>query len=173
MADALRAEASDLLVPLEVALLGLRRDGAQEIEPHLRCYTNGEEPLVGRYAMWLCKDPEVAVREFGSWLVLAAGHIPPAAFWTTPAGARFADIDGPILMAPRPAVTTWWINISTGCFTATIPTAKVSAFTPDRPSATPGARHQWTGTDAAALVDRAATDLLALFPSLRDSATGP
>ena len=43
--------------PLEVALLGLRRDGAQEIDPHLRCYTNGEEPLVGRYAMWLCKDP--------------------------------------------------------------------------------------------------------------------
>ena len=73
--------------------------------------------------------------------MLDAGHIPPAGFWTTPAGARFADIDGPILMAPRPAVTTWWINISTGCFTATIPTARFSAFTPDRPSATPGARH--------------------------------
>jgi hypothetical protein len=174
MADELRAEASDLLVPLEVALLGLRRDGAQELEPHLRCYTSGEEPWAGTYTLLLGKDPDVAGREFVPWLVLYAGHIPPAGFWTTPAGtrlARFSYTDHPILMTPLPAATTWWISISTSTFTP--PTAKTSAFAPARPPATPGARHQWTGTDAAALVDRATTDLLALFPCLRDSATGP
>jgi hypothetical protein len=168
--DELRADTSELLVPLEVALLGLRRDGAQEIEPLLRCHTIGEEPLAGTYTLLLGHDPD-AHGQVTPWLVLSAGHIPPAGFRATPAGtqlARFAYTDDPILMTPRPAVTTWWISVATSPFVPTIPTATTSAFTPAGPTAAPGARHQWTGTDPAALVERATTDLLALFPYLRD-----
>ena len=57
--------------------------------------------MAGTYAMLLCHNTDVAGREFAPWLVLSTGHIPPARFWTTPAGARlarFSRTDHPILM---------------------------------------------------------------------------
>lgn len=168
-ATELRTDAAELLMPLEVALLGLRRDGAQEIEPLLRCHTFGADPLAGTYSLLLGRDPDVR-SEVGPWLVLYAGHIPPAGFWTTSTGAqlaRFAYTDHPILMTPLPTAVTWWISVATAPFVPTVPSPALSPFTPARPTATPGARHQWTGTDPAALVERATTDLLALFPNLR------
>jgi hypothetical protein len=123
--------------------LGLRRDGAQEIEPLLRCHTGGEDPLAGTYALLLAHDPDVAESEFAPWLVLYTGHIPPAGFWTTPTGAqltRFSCTDHPILLLPRPAAATWWISVATAPFVPTIPTTATSAFTPTAPTATPGDR---------------------------------
>jgi hypothetical protein len=173
VSDELRDDAADLLVPLEASVLGLRRDGAQEIEPLLRCHTGAAEPRAGTYALLLGHDPDVAEQGYPPWLALSAGHIPPDGFWTTAAGAalsRLSYTDHPILMTPRPAPSVWWISVTTAPFVPTIPTP-ASAFTPSPPTATPGARHQWTGTDPAALVARATADLLALFPYLRDNAT--
>lgn len=173
-ADALRADADELLSPLEAALLGLRCDGAQEIRPLLRCHTGDEQPLAGTYSLLLGHDPDAAGGDFTPWLVLYAGHIPPAGFWATPAGtrlARFASTDHPVLTIPRPTSTTWWIGIATSPFVPAATTTSASA--PAVPTTAPGARHQWTGTDADALVKRTTTDLLALFPRLRNTTTRP
>src|SRR6266581_4570598 len=56
----LRKAYGDLLDPLEVALLGLRRDGAQKLDPEARCWWwSGSGELAGTYALWLCQDPDV------------------------------------------------------------------------------------------------------------------
>jgi hypothetical protein len=166
-AEQLRATASELLVPLEAALLARRRDGAEELEPLLRCHSTDGDLLAGTYALRLARDPDTGSGPYAPWLVLYAGHNPPAGFWATAAGAglaRFAYTDHPILLSPRPRGTNWWISIATSPFSPN--SAPASALAPPPPIVSPGARHQWTATDPASLVGRATADLLALFPHL-------
>lgn len=170
----LRVEAGELLVALETALLASRRDGAEEIDPLLRCHSNDGESLAGTYALLLARDPDHAGSAVAPWLVLYAGHTAPPGLWGSDAGAQLAQgafTDHPVLISPRPPGTTWWISVSTATFVP-LDDSRRSAFTAAPPSPTPGARHQWTGTDPAALVARAAADLHTLFPPAPDAA-GP
>jgi hypothetical protein len=68
---ALRRAHDDLLDALEVALLGLRRDGAQDLDPEARCWWREHDRMAGIYTLWLCRDPDVEV--VGRWLLVTAG----------------------------------------------------------------------------------------------------
>src|SRR5262249_27428495 len=63
--------------PLEGALLGLRPDGAEALDPEARCWSwgDGGNALAGTYALWLCQDPRrrgfrvLAARKRGTGLL--------------------------------------------------------------------------------------------------------
>jgi hypothetical protein len=150
----LREAYDDLLDPLEVALLGLRRDGAQKLDPEARCWwwsDSGE--LAGTYALWLCQDPDVEGLQ--RWLIVNAGLAVADSFWTGRHGQglrRFGVKPGnPALVWPRPAGQQWLVTVTTGSFM--IPTT----------ARRPGASYRWTGGDGKALADRVGADLHALL----------
>ena len=153
----LRRAYGDLLDPLEAALLGFRRDGAQDIDPEARCWCNADEAMAGTYTMWLSKDPDVETWQ--PWLLIHAGLIVTDDFWSGRQGQglrRFGVTPGsPVLLLPRPAACQWMITVTTGTF-MTPPTAV-------HPRAV-GASYRWTSRDGGDLAHRVATDLAALFP---------
>ncbi|MEV4505452.1 hypothetical protein [Streptomyces klenkii] len=156
---ALHEQYSDLLEPVEAALLPLRRDGAEALDPQVQTWAV-DEPTSGTYALWLCSDPDPTT---GSWLVLNIGLVADAAFWSSRGGEslrRFGVAeDSPVLVTPRPASPTWWASLKTGLFS--------KDARPGSPAARgAGARYQWTSQDPAVLAERVVHDLRALLPSL-------
>src|SRR5947207_6102107 len=154
---ALRRAYDDLLDPLEVALLGFRRDGAQDVDPEARCWWRDHDRMTGIYTLWLCRDPDVEV--VGRWLLVTAGLVVADDFWTSRPGQglrRFSVKPGdPVLVTPRPAAHQWMVTVTTGTFL--IPPAAA------RPQAV-GASYRWTSGDGQRLAHRVAADLRALFP---------
>ncbi|RSM67437.1 hypothetical protein DMB66_15900 [Actinoplanes sp. ATCC 53533] len=154
----LRHAYDDLLDPLETVLLGLRRDGAHEMDPEARCWwrSNDRTALAGTYTLWLCQDPDVdgAAR----WLLVNAGLAVTDTFWDGRHGQglrRFGvKPDSPVLVWPRPVAHQWLITVTTGSFMIP-PTAS-------RPDAV-GASYRWTSRDGTALAHRVGVDLRALL----------
>ncbi|MCE7011803.1 hypothetical protein LWC34_54665 [Kibdelosporangium philippinense] len=159
-ADVLREAYPDLLRPMEVAMLGLRRDGAQNLDPRAECWSGIGATMAGSYALWVATDPGATTP---CWLVLHVGMVPPAGFWSSSAGQRMSrfspDRSDPVLILPRPPAPLWMATIETGAFTTN---AEARLTDPH----TVGARHEWTSPDAEQLAHRVSRDLQALFPRL-------
>ncbi len=150
---------SDALRPFEAALMPLRVDGAERLEPRAEVWASDEATAAGTYALWLCEDPAGH-----AWLVLYVGLAITGAFWQSRLGTglreREIDAEIPVLVTPRPAEPRWMASLRTTGFTK-------NRVPPDCPAAhMPGARHQWTANDASALADRVCRDLQALFPKI-------
>ncbi len=156
----LRRTYDDLLNPLEVALLGVRRDGAQRLDPEARCWWRDNDQMAGLYTLWLCRDPDVGVGQ--RWLLVRAGLVVADGFWNSRPGRglrRFGvEPGGPVLVIPRPAAHQWMVTVTTATF-------MVSPGAP-RPDAV-GASYWWTSRDGQGLARRVATDLTAMLPAPR------
>ncbi|MET7489492.1 hypothetical protein [Streptomyces sp. NPDC005538] len=146
---------ADVIAPLEVALLGLRRDGAEKLDPDAQMWAQTEDGAAATYALWLCKNPDDA--EVSSWLVLYVGYLAGPEFWDSPLGQqmrRFGVSPGqPVLTLPRPGPVMWVASAETLPIT---PGSKVLPLV--------GVRHQWTARDGQQLADRVKRDLRALLP---------
>ena len=157
----LRHAYSDLLDPLEVALLGLRRDGAETLDPEAKYWWGDDSTIAGDYALWLCKDPEPAVRTFPPWLIVKAGLTADDDFWVSHSGQglRLYGIKpgSPILLLPRPDECQWLVTVTTTTF--------LTPATARHPRAV-GASHRWTSRDGRDLAHRVAGDLKALIASI-------
>jgi hypothetical protein len=117
--DALfKEEYADLITPLEAALLGMRRDGAQEMNPQTYLWHGSLDggPSVATYTMWLGRDPDYQDRDTSAWLHLQAGFLPRPAFQTTPAAQKLAKYQfapaTPLLLMPRPDTGRWVARLS-------------------------------------------------------------
>jgi hypothetical protein len=146
---------ADLIEPLELALLGLRRDGAENLDPWVTVWAQDGQMTGATYALWLCDNPDVQP----GWLVVYAGYLAGDRLWQTPLGQNVRRFgvrpDTPVLTFPRPEHPMWVVQ------------AETARIVPDaRPVDHTGARHQWTGHDGQALADRVASDLLRLWPHL-------
>lgn len=86
-ADVIRQAYPDLLRPLEVAMLGLRRDGAQNLDPRAECWSGIGTTMAGSYALLLANDPGATTP---CWLVLRVDMAPPTGFWSSAAGQRMS-----------------------------------------------------------------------------------
>jgi hypothetical protein len=154
----LRSAYDDLLDPLEAALLGLRRDGAQAMDPEARCWWwgDGGDVLAGTYALWLCQDPDV--EGSGRWLIVNAGLAVADDFWDDRHGQGLqrsgVKPGSPVLVLPRPAAHQWLVTVTTWSFLIP-PTAP-------RPYAV-GASYRWTSRDGKALAQRVGADLCVLL----------
>jgi hypothetical protein len=159
-ADVLREAYPDLLRPLEVAMLGLRRDGAQNLDPRAECWSGIGTTMAGSYALLLANDPGATTP---CWLVLRVGMVPPTGFWSSAAGQRMSqfspDRGDPVLILPRPPAPLWMATIETGAFTT-----DAEARLPDLHAVC--ARHEWISPDAEQLARRVSRDVQALFPHL-------
>lgn len=73
-ASALKSAYFDLIEPVEKALLNMRRDGAQYLDPLAKFWAGDERTAVGTYALWLCAGPAPS-SAFAPppWLVLDVG----------------------------------------------------------------------------------------------------
>ncbi|WP_433358709.1 hypothetical protein [Streptosporangium sp. CA-115845] len=154
----------DLLRPFETALVPLRRDGAEELEPRAQFWASDGHTVAGTYALWLCADPDTA--EHSAWLVLYVGLVAQDAFWRSQAGAGMRRYgvaeEAPVLLTPRPALPTWLASLTTSLFSKNARPGSPAAYGA-------GARHQWTSQDAAVLADRVVRDLRSLLPTLARS----
>lgn len=159
--DTLRQVYADVLDPFEAALKPLRRDGAEDLEPEAKIWA-ADQAHAGTYTLWLCAEPGL---QFQRWLVLYVGLVADTEFRNSPAGlslARFGiSFQHPVLTTPRPSRPRWMASLDTAFF-STDPTSGTE--TPHGA----GARHQWTSTDPAALLERTVRDLRALYPQLTD-----
>jgi hypothetical protein len=151
----------DLLEPFEAALMPLRTDGAERLEPQAKAWVRGERAMAGTYSLWLCNDPDAGGY---AWLVLRIGLAATDSFWQSPAGMDLlrwgVTVDDPVLMTPRPAAPAWMVTLTTCAFSkkrllADAPAARMA-----------GARHQWTSNVVPVLTARVCHDLQALFPKI-------
>ncbi|MGW3661324.1 hypothetical protein ACWD6R_39405 [Streptomyces sp. NPDC005151] len=160
---AMRTAYDDLIAPLERALIPLRRDGADELDPRAKVWKWKGDLLVGTFDLWLCNDPDRP----HTWIVVTVG------LWTEPqlfdeeAAAGLGHFDftphHPLLFLPRPpAPTTFTARAESGSFPhkSTPRTKAADAI---------GTAHQWTANDPDVLAGRVARDLKLLWPHL----TGP
>ncbi|MFF7581195.1 hypothetical protein ACFZBE_40700 [Streptomyces sp. NPDC008061] len=82
---AMRAEYGDLIAPFERALIPLRVDGADALDPRAKVWKWEENLLVGTFDLWLCNDPDHA----HTWIVVTVG------LWTEPQLFDEAPFSGP------------------------------------------------------------------------------
>lgn len=146
---------ADLIGPIEVALLGLRRDGAQKLDPTVYVWALEGEEAGASYAMQLCRNPDAD----SGWLVLSVGYLAGDMLWESPLGRRMRRFgvrpDAPVLTLPRPRQAMWVVQAETARLESKAPLTDGT-----------GARHQWTGRNAHDLADRVARDLRKLWPHL-------
>ncbi|WP_406500194.1 hypothetical protein OG936_37560 [Streptomyces sp. NBC_00846] len=72
--SAMRGAYDDLITPFERALMPLRRDGADALDPRAKVWKWEKDLLVGTFDLWLCNDPDRP----HTWLVVTVG------LWTEP-----------------------------------------------------------------------------------------
>ncbi|MFI5634724.1 hypothetical protein ACIA8E_36320 [Streptomyces sp. NPDC051664] len=163
VSSALHDAYDDLIAPFERALMPLRRDGADELDPRARVWKWEENLLVGTFDLWLCNDPDHP----HTWIVVTVGlWTEPQLFDEAPA-ARLGHFDftphHPLLFLPRPpAPATFTARAESGSFPgkSTSRTKAADAI---------GTAHQWTANDPVVLAERVAHDIKLLWPQL----TGP
>ncbi|MGH3908135.1 MAG: hypothetical protein ACRDTE_28730 [Pseudonocardiaceae bacterium] len=186
----LRAAYADLLDPLENALAPLRRDGAENYEPHVTCWGNEEGLQVGAWNLRLCPNYE----HFLEWVVISAGvavdervqssfdaHFGyPDSFdpelttwadnleWDRPPLRERAspglDPRHPILLLPRSDQPIWSVTLARPSFSRR---AELSHRAPDPLlSRSVDSCHQWTAVDPQCLVDQVTQHVCALLPHL-------
>jgi len=151
----------DLLEPFEAALMPLRTDGAERLDPGAKAWVRGERAMAGTYSLWLCEDPDAGGH---AWLVLHIGLAATDSFWQSPAGTGLlrwgVTADDPVLMTPRPAAPAWMVTLTTCAFSK-------KRLRVDAPAARmAGARHQWASNAVPVLTARVCHDLQALFPKI-------
>lgn len=160
---AMRTAYDDLIAPFERALMPLRRDGADALDPRAKVWKWEENLLVGTFDLWLCNDPDRP----HTWLVVTVGlWTEPQLFDEEPA-ARLGHFDftphHPLLFLPRPpGPVTFTARAESGPFPG-----KSSSRT-KAPDAL-GTAHQWTANDPDVLAERVTHDIKLLWPHL----TGP
>ncbi|THA36068.1 hypothetical protein E6R18_01540 [Streptomyces sp. A1277] len=158
--SAMRTAYDGLIAPFERALMPLRRDGADALDPRAKVWQWEEDLLVGTFDLWLCNDPN----RLNTWLVVTVG------LWTEP---HFSDEEPahrmgsfgftphhPLLLLPRPpGPVTFTARAESGPFSGknTSRTKEADAI---------GTAHQWTATDPDVLAERVARDLQLLWPHL-------
>lgn len=103
--------------PIEVALLGSRRDGAERIEPLAKMWGSDDNVVIGTYAMVLARNPDASAQASGPWPVLDVGlDVDDSALLTTPAGTKAQRFGGkahdPVLLLPRPARPLWTARVT-------------------------------------------------------------
>jgi hypothetical protein len=145
-----RAVYDDLIGPIEAALLGVRRDGAEELDPCCSLKANDGTHRQSVYALWLSHDPDSNDRYPASWLVLHVGFVPEERFWPWQDGLPHA----PALLLPRPSTLTWGARITTMAFGNPGQVGKS------------GADYQWRAADPQVLAERVVRDVRALYPRL-------
>lgn len=155
----LRDDYADLLRPLEVRLLGLRRGGAQKVDPMVRVLLPADEPeycAVGLYELTLTTDLDTGVP---CWVMLNAGvavgraGLPAAA---RNALARWGDRpDHPILLYPRPQRPRFLATLTSGGRGR----GQVGGVAQQ-------SQLRWTSDDPAALAARVTRAVVGLFPQL-------
>src|SRR5262249_2061079 len=149
------------LEPFESALMPLRVDGAERLEPQAKAWVRGDRTTAGTYSLWLCEDPDAGSQR---WLVLDIGLASTDSLWQPPTGAGLLQwgvtAAAPVLTIPRPSSPTWMASLTTCAFST-------KRLPPGAPAAQmAGAQHQWTSNQVPALVARVCRDLEALFPWL-------
>ena len=82
---AMRAEYGDLIAPFERALIPLRVDGTDALDPRAKVWKWEENLLVGTFDLWLCNDPDHP----HTWIVVTVG------LWTEPQLFDEAPFSGP------------------------------------------------------------------------------
>ncbi|WP_327687309.1 hypothetical protein [Streptomyces sp. NBC_00467] len=164
--SALREDYEDLLAPFECALMPLRRDGAEKLDPRATVWRWEKDLLVGSFDLWLCDDPV----QPSSWLVATVGlWTEPQLFDEEPA-ARHGHFGftphQPLLFLPRPqGPSTFTARIQSGAFPG-----RHASRAPEIDAS--GAAHQWTANDPIVLADRIAHDVRLLWPHLSGLAGG-
>nr|WP_073491792.1 hypothetical protein [Streptomyces phaeoluteigriseus] len=156
----MRTAYDDLIAPFERALMPLRRDGADALDPRAKVWKWDENLLVGTFDLWLCNDPDRP----HTWLVVTVG------LWTEPQlfdeepVARLGHFDftphHPLLFLPRPPGPV--------TFTARVPSGPLPGRSSSRTKAPDaiGTAHQWTANDPDVLAERVTHDLKLLWPHL-------
>ncbi|MEV7525612.1 hypothetical protein [Streptomyces sp. NPDC091371] len=156
--SAVRDAYDDLIAPFERALLPLRRNGAEQLEPRVKVWTGEKDLLIGTFDLWLSDDPDRP----HTWLVASAG------LWTEshlfegkPAAGigRFGFAPHhPLLLLTRPP--------GPETFTACVESGSLPGTSTSRASAADalGTAHQWTANDPAVLARRVARDMRRLWP---------
>ncbi|MCX4791633.1 hypothetical protein OG369_37760 [Streptomyces sp. NBC_01221] len=161
--SAMRGAYDDLITPFERALMPLRRDGADALDPRAKVWKWEKDLLVGTFDLWLCNDPDRP----HTWLVVTIGlWTEPQLFDEEPA-ARLGHFGftphHPLLFLPRPpAPSTFTARVESGVF----PGKSTSRAKDDDAL---GTAHQWTANDPVVLAERVTRDLKLLWPHL----TGP
>ncbi|MFG3310288.1 hypothetical protein [Streptomyces wuyuanensis] len=69
--EAMRAAYDDVIAPFEQALMPLRQDGADALDPQAKVWKWEEQVLVGTFDLWLCKDLDRS----HAWLVVTVGDM--------------------------------------------------------------------------------------------------
>lgn len=165
-ADVLRAAYEDLVIPFEQALIPLRRDGAEELDPRAKVWRWEEDLLVGTFDLWLCDDPSAP----HTWLVITVGlWTEPQLFDEEPA-ARLGHFGftphHPLLFLPRPpGPVTFTARAESGAF----PSRRSSR---GKAAGSVAAAHQRTSTNPTVLANRIVHDLRLLWPHLARPHTG-
>ncbi|PJN14659.1 hypothetical protein CG724_33845 [Streptomyces sp. CB02120-2] len=156
----LRAAYDDLIAPFERALMPLRRDGADALDPRARVWKWQKELLAGTFDLWLCTDPDRS----GTWLVVTVGLWTEPQFLEQEPAAHLGHFDftphHPLLLLPRPpGPATFTARVTSGAF----PSKNSSRA---KAADALGTAHQWSANDPVVLADRVARDLKLLWPHL-------
>ncbi|MER5312758.1 hypothetical protein ABT034_33860 [Streptomyces sp. NPDC002773] len=97
---AMRTAYDDLIAPFERALMPLRRDGADALDPRAKVWKWEENLLVGTFDLWLCNDPDRP----HTWLVVTVGLWTEPQFFDEEPAARLGNFDftphHPLLFLP-------------------------------------------------------------------------
>ncbi|MFF4854657.1 hypothetical protein ACFY2N_07135 [Streptomyces rubiginosohelvolus] len=100
--DALRAAYEGLIVPFEQALMLLRRDGAEALDPRAKVWKWEGNLLVGTFDLWLCDDPDRP----HTWLAVTVGFLTEPLLFDEEPAARPGHFGftshHPLLFLPRP-----------------------------------------------------------------------
>jgi hypothetical protein len=157
---AMRTAYDDLIAPFEHALMPLRRDGADALDPRAKVWKWEENLLVGTFDLWLCNDRDRP----HTWLAVTVGLWTESQLFDEEAAARLGHFDftphHPLLFLPRPpAPATFTARAESGSFPgkSTSRTKAADAI---------GTAHQWTANDPDVLAERVARDLKLLWPHL-------
>ncbi|MFE3205703.1 hypothetical protein [Embleya sp. NPDC059237] len=158
----MRALYEDLIGPFERALMPLRVDGADALDPQAQVWKWEEQPLVGTFHLWLCEDRDSPPPH--SWTVASVGlWTEPQLFDEEPAatiGHFGFTPHHPLLFLPRPpAPSTFTARVETGAF-------PMKGKFRTRGADAIGTAHQWTANDPTFLAERVARDLKILMPHL-------